>query len=812
MVRLRKQVAYALGMTLIFSISSAIHASAADCNPTTSVGSDGYTTAVFTNSSAANNTNGSNTAVTCTWKAPLGVTSLYVVVVGGGGSGGFGNQAGGGGGGQVLYTQSEIRISSGAIHTIVVGAGGAGTSTQNTSGNDGAMSSFNGFTANGGGGGGGGGPYSGLINFGRPGGSSGGGNRFGITSTQANRATASGWIALGSAGGAGAGRQDNNAGNADTAGAQNCWAYGQGGGGGGAMSAGQNASATCTGSRAQDAITVSGGAGGAGAYILGRCLGGGGSAGTPISGASGTTNKGTGTLTNPTTTACQDAFTKITVLGSQSGGGYAQAGVANTGGGGSALDLGAGTSYSGANGVVLVKYFLGITSGLVASFDAQNPASCAGSCTTWSDLSGNGYNAALTGASKSSSNGGYMNFSGSTQYATLPTLPSSISWSSGFTVSFYANFASNNAWQRIIDFGAGQATNNILVARSGTSNNLHVEVYQDANNISNCNWANAAPTNEWHHYAVGFNGSDCFLYIDGSATSATLTRTKVTAGVPTNPGSITAVPANSNRTFSYIAKSNWNADGYYAGGIRSLAIYNRGLDSTEIQIEKLYQADVSAPTISSISFTSSPVGTSYLSGETITVSTTWSETVVVSSLPQIPILGLTSRNLVYSSGSGSKTLTFTYTVASGDLAISGIGLTANSFDTGPGSITDLSYNTPNYNFTGISISSLQKVGNLLATISLSLPGNAATTTYRLPVSITATVSAPGKVTFYFLGKVIAGCRNIQTVTSGSITATCNWKPAVHNSVQLKASIAPSNGMTAASNTLNIQVLRRATNR
>jgi hypothetical protein len=811
MRRLSRYIAFTLGISLIFSVVSAIQASAADCAPTTSVGNDGYTTAVFTNSNAANNTNGSNNNVTCTWKAPLGVTSLFVVVVGGGGSGGFGNQAGGGGGGQVLYTQSEIRIANGATHTIVVGAGGAGTSSQNTSGNDGASSSFNTFTANGGGGGGGG-PFSGALNFGRTGGSSGGGNRFGLTSTQPSIATSSGWVALGSAGGTGAGKQDNSAGTTDSAGAANCWAFGQGGGGGGAMSAGQNAYASCTGSRTQDAITVSGGAGGAGAYILGRCLGGGGSAGAPLSNASGTTNKGTATLANPTTTACQDVASKATVTGTQSGGGFAQAGVANTGGGGSGLDLGTGTSYAGANGIVIIRYFLGVTSGLVASFDAQNPSSYPGSGTTWNDLSGNGYNATLTGASKSTANGGYMNFSGSSQYATLPTIPSSIQWNSGFTVSFYANFTSNNAWQRIIDFGAGQATNNILVARSGTSNNLHAEVYQDASNISNCNWANAAPTNEWHHYTVGFTGSDCFLYIDGLATSATLTRTKVTAGVSSNPATITAVPANSDRTSNYIAKSNWSADGYYAGGIRSLAIYNRGLSATEIQIEKQFQSDVTAPTISSIAFTSSPLGSSYLSGETITVSTTWSETVVVSSLPQIPILGLTSRNLVYSTGSGSKVLTFTYVVSGSDLAINGIGLTSNSFDIGPGSVSDLSYNSPNYNFAGISISSSQKVGNLLATISLSLPSNATTTTYRLPVIITATVSAPGKVTFYFAGKIIAGCRNVQTVTAGSTTATCTWKPAVHNAVSLKASIAPSNGMTAASSTLDLQVLRRTTTR
>jgi hypothetical protein len=183
MRRAAQQVVYTLCLALIFSTTSAIQASAADCTPTTSVGSDGYTTVEFTNPNAANNTNGSNNGFSCTWKAPLGVTSLYVVVVGGGGSGGNNNQGGGGGGGQVLYTQSEIRISSGATHTIVVGSGGLAQTSINNPGNDGALSSFNGISANGGGGGGGGNQYSGVGNLGRTGGSSGGSNRMGATVT-----------------------------------------------------------------------------------------------------------------------------------------------------------------------------------------------------------------------------------------------------------------------------------------------------------------------------------------------------------------------------------------------------------------------------------------------------------------------------------------------------------------------------------------------------------------------------------------------------------------------------------------------------
>jgi hypothetical protein len=66
---------------------------------------------------------------------------------------------------------------------------------------------------------------------------------------------------------------------------------------------------------------------------------------------------------------------------------------------------------------------------------------------------------------------------------------------------------------------------------------------------------------------------------------------------------------------------------------------------------------------------------------------------------------------------------------------------------------------------------------------LTLP---ATAIYRTNSTITATLSAPGKVTFYEKGKVISSCKNIPTVTSTTITATCSWKPSTHGPVSLSA--------------------------
>ena len=87
------------------------------------------------------------------------------MIVGGGGGGGCsdGNCSNGGGGAGGLVYKSNVSISVGN-YPVVVGSGGAGYYNQDTKGDNGGDSSFNGFTALGGGGGGAGGNLS-LIHI-----------------------------------------------------------------------------------------------------------------------------------------------------------------------------------------------------------------------------------------------------------------------------------------------------------------------------------------------------------------------------------------------------------------------------------------------------------------------------------------------------------------------------------------------------------------------------------------------------------------------------------------------------------------------
>jgi hypothetical protein len=72
-----------------------------------------------------------------------------------------------------------------------------------------------------------------------------------------------------------------------------------------------------------------------------------------------------------------------------------------------------------------------------------------------------------------------------------------------------------------------------------------------------------------------------------------------------------------------------------------------------------------------------------------------------------------------------------------------------------------------------------------ATISISISGNPASVTKGNAIQIITTQNKDGRVTFRANGKNIGGCVSI---LSSSMTATCNWKPAVKGSVRLTASL------------------------
>lgn len=188
-----------------------------------------------------------------------------------------------------------------------------------------------------------------------------------------------------------------------------------------------------------------------------------------------------------------------------------------------------------------------------------------GSGTAWLDMSGNGKNATLVNSPAFvSTDGGYFSLNGTNQYFTVPS--GFADFTSGITVLAFADMGSATNFERIIDFGNGAPSNNILLARSSTTNTLIFHMYNGASNVLTAELANGIANNEWGFY--GFKADGATYRIFNATMSAT--------------GSNTSLPSNITRSQNYIGESNWGADSFFEKSIGVVAIYSRALSDSEI--------------------------------------------------------------------------------------------------------------------------------------------------------------------------------------------------------------------------------------
>ena len=110
-----------------------------------------------------------------------------------------------------------------------------------------------------------------------------------------------------------------------------------------------------------------------------------------------------------------------------------------------------------------------------------------------------------------------------------------------------------------------------------------------------------------------------------------------------------------------------------------------------LPVPKAAQAQSDAPTVTGVEVTSSPASDdTYLLGETISVTLTFSETVDVTGTPRLKIdmdpADWGTKLASYASGSGSSSLTFTHTVVEPNYSTQGIAVLANTLQLNGGSI------------------------------------------------------------------------------------------------------------------------------
>lgn len=236
----------------------------------------------------------------------------------------------------------------------------------------------------------------------------------------------------------------------------------------------------------------------------------------------------------------------------------------------------------------------------------------------WSDLSGNGYhftqgtngNKPVYGTAASPTSKPALTFtSTSSQYLSIASLPSTISFTAGvssFAVASYSAPQTTQGWQRIFDFGNGTGSNNFMMGRNGNSANAYYEAWNGGSGDQT--YTSSSPIvnlSENIYEAVQQAGtagslSNVAHYLAGATQTAT-----GQAG-----SSKTYVPNSIARTSNYIGRSNWALDNYFSGTMSEILIYNTAFNTTQRVIMENYVSAEWNQTVSVSKYTP-PTTTTY---------------------------------------------------------------------------------------------------------------------------------------------------------------------------------------------------------
>jgi len=218
------------------------------------------------------------------------------------------------------------------------------------------------------------------------------------------------------------------------------------------------------------------------------------------------------------------------------------------------------------------------------------------------DYSGNGHNATTVGVSLATdrfgNSGKCYSFAGTSTYLACP--PAAYFTGGDFTISGWVNVSNVQAWGRLIDFGNGPGSDNVLVSLNGGGSGQLLSSSTGQNFQS----GQALDYNKWVQVLFTFdattNISTCYYN-----------------GIAIDSGTINR-PNNVVRNNAYIGLSDWPGDGGVFGSMDDIRIYNRELNSTEIG--QLYNFEATAEAQTTYSW-SNGATTPYIVANSTTPST-----------------------------------------------------------------------------------------------------------------------------------------------------------------------------------------------
>ena len=221
-----------------------------------------------------------------------------------------------------------------------------------------------------------------------------------------------------------------------------------------------------------------------------------------------------------------------------------------------------------------------VSSGLIAYYDPANPSSYSGSGSTLTDLSGNGINGTIVGATYTDST--YFTLDGVNDYIVTGNCFSAISFGDTHTVEMwvYANATSDCIWS---DLGTSNdpATSTYHFAGSqilqiGPFQQIITGLWNGSAITRDVAGSGSPLTGAWKHVVRTYNGTTLISYLNGVDTTG---GTAMTFDSPADDGFnhwYIAAGAQDLTTYS------GSTAGWLNGRIGIIRVYDRALSSAEV--------------------------------------------------------------------------------------------------------------------------------------------------------------------------------------------------------------------------------------
>ena len=212
-----------------------------------------------------------------------------------------------------------------------------------------------------------------------------------------------------------------------------------------------------------------------------------------------------------------------------------------------------------------------ITDGLVVHLDAGNKISYSGSGATWTDLTGNGYNATLINSVGYSSNsGGMLTFNGSTQVAQV-NVNSFVRSNTSYTFSTFFYLTTSNGGAPFCLMTTPNDSNNTdgFWQHLNLTNWLWRTEDSSGENGGNAEAPTGFVSSTYYHLTVVVTTNSIKFYRNGNLISI-ISTTFSWANV-----------RNDNTAYVFIGKG-YEDDYYMTGNVGNFLMYNRVLNNAEI--------------------------------------------------------------------------------------------------------------------------------------------------------------------------------------------------------------------------------------